>query len=360
MSDGYERGGRRRAGRGGRPPFDEDDDLDRDEAIDDDEEDDLPPRSRPRRRAAPAPAGRARGGRPGRPAPRKEKRSLWSLISGRPAERKVRKRQRYDWDEVDEDSDEEAYDERPRRGRREPREEGSRRKRLTLTDLATPVFGYAAILPRDVMGVHPGYQQFRNDVLAALSRIENEGPEHGIEREDARAAVYGLALFVDEQVADSEWSGKSQWAMEPLNVVLLNDPQGGINFFARLDGFGDRQRAVKEIYLTCLAFGFRGQYAELDPAQQVERIGEIRRRIVRGIHPQPLDQQDVLFPEAYEPATPVEDPVPPPPRWWIVASLAIVVVSLALYLVLYSSAGHFKDEPRKAVKQARALEGGSR
>ena len=43
-----------------------------------------------------------------------------------------------------------------------------------------------------------------------------------------------------------------------------------------------------------------------------------------------------------------------------IAAAGAAVVSLALYIVLYASAGNFKDEPRNAIKQARTHEGASR
>lgn len=217
-------------------------------------------------------------------------------------------------------------------------------------DLATPVFAYAAMLPRDPGGMHPGYDAFREQVLTALAAIDRDAAEHGIDREDAADAVYALSLFMDEQVADSEWTGKGQWLGEPLSIVKLADPEGGINFFRRLDEFGDRRKPVKEVYLVCLAMGYRGRYAELDPAQQGSKIGEIRQRIVRSIYAKPVDSMEVLFPEAYELSAPIEDDVPPPPRWWIAASLGGVFLAIVLWLALLYAAGKIPDGPAEKLK----------
>jgi len=216
-------------------------------------------------------------------------------------------------------------------------------------DLCTPVFGFAAILPREAGGIHPGYQQFRQEVRNALQRVESEAPEHGIDKEDAREACYALSLFMDEQVAESEWSGKPQWSAEPLSMVLLNDPEGGVNFFVHLDHLGDRQKAVKKVYLVCLALGYRGKHAELDPSQQAARIGEIRQKLLRSIQDS-LDSQDVLFPEGYEPAVPMEGQAPPPPRWWLLASFGTVAVALFLYLVLFWVAGRLPESAKESLR----------
>jgi len=216
------------------------------------------------------------------------------------------------------------------------------------------VFGFAAILPRDPGGIHPGYQQFREQVMGALQRIEAEAPEHGIDVDDAREARYALCLFMDEQVNESEWSAKMEWSSEPLGLVLLEDPEGGVNFFNHLDALGQRQKAVKEVYLVCLSMGFLGKFAEADPTQQATRIGELKQKLLRSIHPMPLDRREFLFPEAYVPAEPLEDEAPPPPRWWLVASLGTLLLSLLVYVFLYWQAGRIPDPAEKRLKELRS------
>lgn len=363
MSDGFDRnrgprgrppqGARSRPG--ARPFFDED--------LDDEGQDEARGREDEGARRRP-PAGRPRPRPGGGRAPQQRSRSSWSLFGPkRAAGGRARRDERFDWGAAeDEDYDEaESYD---REGRREVEEEEyeaaprrrpgparrpQRRVRATLMDLCTPVFGFAAILPREAGGIHPGYQQFRQEIRNALQRVESEAPDHGIDREDAREACYALSLFLDEQVAESEWSGKAQWSAEPLSMVLLNDPEGGVNFFAHLERLGDRQRAVKKVYLVCLALGYRGKYAELDPSQQAARIGEIRQKLLRSIQDS-LDGQDVLFPEGYEPAVPMEGQAPPPPRWWLVASFGTVAVTLFLYLVLFWVAGTRPDPAKEKLR----------
>jgi len=93
------------------------------------------------------------------------------------------------------------------------------------------------------------------------------------------------------------------------------------------------------VFLVCLALGFRGKFAELEPTEQAARIGEIRQRLVRAVRPEPLDKLPELFPEAYQEAESIEDEVPPPPRWWLYASMGIVAVALLIWIGLYVWAG---------------------
>jgi type VI secretion system protein ImpK len=242
--------------------------------------------------------------------------------------------ERFDEEDAYDDRDERAPRRRPGRSRR-PR----KRERLTLMGLCTPVFGYAGLLPREPQDPQPAYKQFREEVLTALKRIETQAPEHGIEAADARQACYALSFFMDTQVASSAWNAASEWATEPLGIVLQQDPEGGVNFFRRLEEFGDREKEVKEIFLVCLALGFRGKFAELEPTEQAARIGEVRQRLVRGVRPEPLDKLPELFPEAYQMAESIDDEVPPPPRWWLYASMGIVAAALLIWIGLYLWAG---------------------
>src|SRR5215510_11283414 len=331
-------------------------DWDEEESADAEEVEEEP-RGR-RRRPAPPPRRRAR------PAPRKGP-SLWERLGlGAPRQRGL------DWSEVDEEpgyGEEDASEARDEgeaedweAKRQEPRRRPTRRpqakqprRRLSLMELCMPLFGYATMLPGEASGTHPDYDAFRKEILAALQRIERDASEHGIEDEDAREASYAVSLFLDEQVVYSEWQGKARWSAEPLHIVLHRDAEGGENFYRRLEGLGNRQKAVKEVYLVCLALGYRGKYADLDPVQQAARIGEIRQKILRSIHPVPLDKQPVLFPDAYRTAAPVADAVPPAPRWWVMASGATILAVLVLWLILFWVAGWM---PRAASERLRQVQ----
>jgi type VI secretion system protein ImpK len=206
-------------------------------------------------------------------------------------------------------------------------------------DLCTPVFGHLAILPQKPEDPHPEYQPYRTHIVEALDAIVREAPEFGIEIEDANQACYALCFLSDTLVGDSAWNGRLDWSGEPLGIVRFQDPEGGVNFFHRLDQFGERQRAVKEVYLVCIALGFRGKYAELEPTEQAAKLADVRQQVIRDIRPQSFEKLPELFPEAYEPAQTIEDEVPAAPTWWWGASIGAVVVAAMLWGLLFWWAG---------------------
>ncbi len=330
---------------------DDDYDFDRPESdadegdSDDRRRDEAPPR-RARSRAG-RDAGR-RGGLFGReeeqrrPSESRRGRLDWGAAEGEgdeyededsPPRRPPSRDDRYDYD-----------DEERRPPRREPRA-----ARQSLMDLCTPVFAGAALLPRDAGGVQPAYEQLRQQTLTALQRVETEASGNGIAQEDAREASYALSLFFDEQVLESEWIGKAQWAAETVN----KDPEGGVNFFERAHALGDRQNEVRAVYLVCLALGFRGYIAGLPPEEQTRRLAEEMQRLLRTIHPEPLDRMKRLFPEAYRQATPIDESNvgQPPPRWWWIASLGTVAAAVLIWILMLWWAGTISAGPAQSIKK---------
>ena len=298
--------------------------------FDDDGPDDGDERRPPRRGASPSRRDDAGRARPGRGAGRS----------------------RRSFEDEDDEDDSSRYD---RGGRDEEFGHGARprekRKKLSLLNLCTPLFGYAAVLPKEAGDTHPAYATFRNEVLSALQRVEKEAADHDIDRDDAAEATYALSCFLDEQVATSQWTGKGQWAAEPLGIVRHQDPDGGVNFYERLKSLGSRQNAAKEVFLVCLAFGFKGRYGELDPAQQVAQLGEIRQRALRDIHPTEMERLRTLFPAAYQRAFAVESKGPESRPWWLWASLGVVAIAIALWVLLLMLAG----PPSDAVDRVRQV-----
>lgn len=267
-----------------------------------------------------------------------------------------------DWDAADDDrydepvrddDDYDDYDDDDRKPRRRirRREKKARRETRSLMSLCTPIFGCAAVLPREEGDPQPEYLQFRQQVVTALQDLEKQAADNRIDGEDVKEASYALALFMDEQVVGSEWEAKEQWAAEPLHIVLHQDAEGGVNFFRRLESFGDRQGDVKEVYLVCLALGFRGKYAAEELRRQATRIDEIKQSVLKSIRPASMDKEEMLFPDAYRVADQIEDEVEPPPRWWLYASLGTVAVSLLLWVAMFFIAGRVPADARNAARE---------
>jgi type VI secretion system protein ImpK len=156
---------------------------------------------------------------------------------------------------------------------------------------------------------------------------------------------------MDEQVLTSKWNAREQWSREPLNIVLNQDPEGGVNFYRRMEGLRENQPEVKEIYLLCLALGFRGKYATEELRVQTKKIGELKMKVLNDIQSTTMDTAERLFPEAYQEAVPVEDEVEPAPRWWWWASAGVVVAALLIWVLLFWLAGSSSEPAVNSIRE---------
>lgn len=264
---------------------------------------------------------------------------------------------RLDFDAVNAEADRDAGRARGRaRAPKEPVDRGrrrERRRRRPLAELCTPAFAYASMLPQRGEDPQPDPLPFREGVVSALQRIPDQASENGIDRQDAEEAAYAVAAFVDEQVSRSEWTARDAW--EPLNVALNDDAEAGVNFWKRLARLRDDQTEVQRIFLYCIALGFKGKFATLDARAQAQEIGRHKKELLARVQDRPLEDEDKLFPEAYEESDALEDEVERPPRWWTFTSLGIVVACVIAYLLMYWWAGEL---PAKAIEAVKNLEPG--
>jgi type IV/VI secretion system ImpK/VasF family protein len=134
-----------------------------------------------------------------------------------------------------------------------------------------------------------------------------------------------------------------------LSIALLGDPEGGVNFFRKLEQLREDQTEVMKIYLFCLALGYRGMHITEDVRKREATIEKIKKELHRRIGERAMESMERLFPDAYTPCQGVEDEVEPPPSWWVWASIGVVVGSILLWMALYWLAGRSPQSARDAI-----------
>jgi len=128
-------------------------------------------------------------------------------------------------------------------------------------------------------------QQLRANVGSMFAAIERDARVAAIPTEDILSARFALTAFIDEAIARSDWFGKRDWAQRPLALEYFSTNNAGDEFFSKLDELRLRPEArvgVLEVYYTCLALGFEGRYALVDPRQLralIESLGRDLERI---------------------------------------------------------------------------------
>ena len=173
-------------------------------------------------------------------------------------------------------------------------------------------------------------QQLRANVGSMFAGIERDARMASIATEDIQSARFALTAFIDEAIARSDWFGKRDWAQRPLALEYFSTNNAGDEFFSRLDELRLRAEArvgVLEVYYTCLALGFEGKYALVDPRQLRSLIEALGRDIER-IRGRVID----LSPH-WVPPDELLERVKKELPWWAV-TLACMVVLFLIFVVL--------------------------
>ncbi|MCA9753117.1 MAG: DotU family type IV/VI secretion system protein, partial [Gemmatimonadetes bacterium] len=86
----------------------------------------------------------------------------------------------------------------------------------SLPDLASSLF--SLILSLRGSSAYGSEADLRGRINEYLERIEKEGREAGIAREDLEAVKYPLIAFIDETILNSDWDGRERWRERPLQL----------------------------------------------------------------------------------------------------------------------------------------------
>ena len=150
----------------------------------------------------------------------------------------------------------------------------------SLPDLAGSLFSL-------ILSLRSSASYGREDELRArigdyLDRIDKEGREAGIAREDIEAAKYPLVGFIDETILNSDWDGRERWREHPLQLDLYGETVAGERFFERMDKIrqkGESKAELLQIYWLCLVLGFEGKYKIIGKPKLLTLIDEVRREL---------------------------------------------------------------------------------
>ncbi len=151
-----------------------------------------------------------------------------------------------------------------------------------LVQAATPLLLLAAHLRGTLSS--PDIGGLRRQALDEVRRFEERARAAGVAKEVVLAARYALCAALDEAVLSTPWGSQSEWAQQPLLIVLHREAYGGEKFFEMLDRISadpTRHIDLMELQYLCLAFGFTGKYQLLQQGQG--RLAEAQQALYRKI-----------------------------------------------------------------------------
>lgn len=177
------------------------------------------------------------------------------------------------------------------------------------------------------------------DVL--YQRARTQGQASGYADEDLQEAWFAVCAWVDEMLLCSEWPEKDRWEGRQLQRLHFYTVNGGEEFFSRLQDLPPEKGQVREVYLYCLAMGFKGRFFSPEDEARLTQIRQDHLLLIRD--PEEINDTQTLFSEAYSLTTTPEKRM----KWrfglsW--AHLIIIAASLLLLGGLFSTYRYILDD----------------
>ena len=166
-------------------------------------------------------------------------------------------------------------------------------------------------------------QQLSEAVLTATDR--------GFDRADIESGLFAVIAWIDETVMCSEWEGAHAWRRSPLQKNYFNTTRAGVEIFDRLNALRLDQNIVREVFLLCLAMGFKGRLGENGERFALDEIKARHLKILLD-RDAVLERNFVLFPE-----TAMQAKTRPRRRrrWPSRATILMFVAPLGVLILLY-------------------------
>ncbi len=178
----------------------------------------------------------------------------------------------------------------------------------------------------------------RQQILALVDSATADLQARGVPADECQEARFAWIAFSDEMVLRAGGSGREEWQREPLQLQVFRTNQAGNEFYDHLARLRPEQVAAREVYFTCLALGFEGQYAGHDAerraliAQQYEWLRVAGRAL-------DVSREALLAPAAYEVAIRLPEAAAHRVWPWLLGMAGgVLVLWGALWLILRQAA----------------------
>jgi type VI secretion system protein ImpK len=174
---------------------------------------------------------------------------------------------------------------------------------------------------------------FRTQIRKALQHAESSAQSLGYSQQDTQLASFATIALLDETILNSSNPAFRDWAQKPLMLDLYGTLTAGESFFEQLRTITKRGESkstidLLEVYVMCLALGFRGRFS----AGSEEQLRSLRDPIVERILRSRGSSDRVELSRSWMPEENVEMPAPSD-RWTRLAfSTAVAIFFVCLLL----------------------------
>ncbi len=147
-----------------------------------------------------------------------------------------------------------------------------------LSDLCQPFFILGCQIKAGTQ--LPDAESLRQRVMGLFSTMTQEAEKLRLGPADVGEAQYALAAYLDEVIRMSGWQDRQLWSTNPLQKMLFQEMNAGVNFFHHLNQLrGDERASTREVlkvYYLCILLGFEGQY-HMGQGNELENMVKLLR-----------------------------------------------------------------------------------
>jgi type VI secretion system protein ImpK len=170
---------------------------------------------------------------------------------------------------------------------------------MRLVDCFIETFTFTRHLLENVESLKPTVDQVREDLDKLLGRSEQRRTSGAFPAEDFDNARFAVCAWIDEAILCSTWEDRGGWLREHLQRRYYGTTNAGVEFFDRLGGLPPEKSHVREVYLYCLALGYRGRFYAEEQKPLLDEIRRVNTRLLLGEARSGGCLSGDLFPGAY-------------------------------------------------------------
>jgi type IV/VI secretion system ImpK/VasF family protein len=147
----------------------------------------------------------------------------------------------------------------------------------------------------------PSVGALRSQLVSQLEAFSKSREAQAAPDADVEDARFALVAWLDEVIATSGWRHAPEWEREPLQVQLFGTRNAGLDFYKRMERLRPANAAALEVFFTCLALGFQGEFAGRE-GDRAELLRTTLNRLRRDDVGRAMDvaHEKRLMPAAYQ------------------------------------------------------------
>jgi len=129
---------------------------------------------------------------------------------------------------------------------------------MRLIDYFVKLFAYVLTFIEQYQSI--SFDELKNKIDTLIRDCDNEYQLSDISSDDYDTARFAVFTWIDETILQSDCQYNTKWRKEALQKRYYKTTRGADLFFQKSKDLKQNQNHVKEIFFTCLCFGFKGKY----------------------------------------------------------------------------------------------------